>query len=162
MHACQSARLAGCKLAEHFAGVLRVRKVVHLRSHRLTWTEDVAVDHGHVFGAGLSEEIATKECAGILLEQIATVPAMGQVRRVKPANAVLAQRKNLTVCHSSRLSVGKIVDRDHLGDVSAQRLRVRCHLEELIDATALIRLEVREAEVAQAGGWDHREWQSGW
>ena len=60
-----------------------------------------------------------------------------------------AQAHHLAVLHRARLAVGDVVDRDQCRDLAAERCGARCHGKELVERAALVRLEMRKADVSE-------------
>ena len=90
VHAGERPRLRRGQLLEERPRALRVGEVVHALPHRLAGPEDVALGDRRVLGAGLSEEVAAQQRARRLLEEVAALPRVRQVRSVEPAHPLAA------------------------------------------------------------------------
>jgi hypothetical protein len=63
---------------------------------------------------------------------------------------VPAELEHLAVGQGARRALGDVVHRHHGGDAAAHRLGLRRGGEEIVERAALVGLEVREGDVAQA------------
>ena len=72
------------------------------------------------------------------------------MRRLEPTHGVATEGDELTVIHRARAPVREIVHRDHGGNLAAERLGVRRDRQELVQCAALVGLEMRERDPAQA------------
>src|SRR5262245_42280765 len=99
--------------------------------------------------ATLGEQITAKQRVRLALEQNTALPGVRHVRRIEPLNFAAAQRDDLVVLHRTRLPVGDVIGGDECGDLAAWRHGNGGHTKELIERTALVRLEMREADIAK-------------
>ena len=102
-----------------------VRVVVHLAAEFLARSEDVRLGDGNFARAALGEEIATEQRAGQQFHDQSALPGVRQMRRVVPADFMLAELQDLTVrqCCAGRSATSSTdtmaATRLHTGTASA-------------------------------------------
>jgi hypothetical protein len=101
-------------------------------------------------GAAIGEKIAAQQRPSRVLHDQARFPAMRQMWRIEPLQTESSSLEDFGVAEDTSLTIGDIVHRSHREKATAQRDCVRSRGEELIEGTALVGLEVRERDPAQA------------
>ena len=91
MHAGQYLGLCGGQAGHNLPHIFGVRIVIQLAAQFFASGKDIFRGQRRVIAAALAEQIAAKERCGCFFIEVAAFPAMGQVRRIKPAYPVLAQ-----------------------------------------------------------------------
>jgi len=75
--------------------------------------------------AKMREQISTKQGLRRLLENHAGVPAVRNMRRIDPANALASKIEDLAIGERARRTVGEVVERHHAGGLPLDHLRLR-------------------------------------
>jgi hypothetical protein len=138
MHAGQRARLQGGELRDQPLRIRSVCEVIHLASEGLAGTEDVFAHERLLAEARLGEEVAAEQGFRRDIEEVATVPAVRQVRCRLPQQLVPAKGQLLPVGHRQWLDIGHVGDRYHGGDVAAHGSGFRRGGQELRETAALV------------------------
>ncbi len=155
VHAGEQAGLEARQLVDQGRRVAAVRVVIHLLPEHFARRKDVVADERPLAGAGLREQVAAEERPGRRIEQVAAFPAVRQMGRRLPRQLVPSQAQRLPVGHRQRFDVHHVADRDHRRDLAAYRPGLRRRCQEFGEAAALVRLDMREADVVQAGDGEH-------
>ena len=142
VHASQRRRLGRGQPLQHLTRVFRVREVIHLFAEGLAGADQVRFDQRRIPRATLSEQIPAEQRGGEFLGQEAAFPRVRQMRRVEPAHGVTAQRQAFSIGKCARRPVGQVADGDHRGHRAAQRRRLRCGRQPLVERAALVGLHM--------------------
>jgi hypothetical protein len=98
---------------------------------------------------------ASVTAVGGRVEQIAGLPAVREVGSVEPREGASPDRHRLAIGQGARLAITEVVDRHHRRDLRAQRTCARRDREEVVQATRLVGLDMRERDPAKLFDREH-------
>src|SRR6202044_3401451 len=99
----------------------------------------------------LMEQVRTQQSSLRFFKQDAGVPSVRQMRSPAVTEAVLARGKRFAVSERSRLSANEIVHVHAAAKLAADHIGIRGCRQPFIERSALVRLKMAEADVAQLG-----------
>src|SRR5207248_7557088 len=102
--------------------------------------------------AAVRTQVGTKEGAAVCLIEQNSIPVMRKMRSLEYLQAMRAEVNHALICNGSGRTHGKVGHRGHSGNRATEHLGLRSQSEPVVQGTALVGLEVREANVAQ-GAW---------
>ena len=161
---CIAATVRGCRSAKRVQRVSRERCVRHVVRQRPSFIveqrpprprNDVRRGDGLDVTA-VREQVGAQQDVACLFEEHPRLPAVRHLRRLLEAPAERASRQHLVVQQRPRRAVREVIDAHRFTDEAAQRLGVRRSRQPLVERTALVGLEVAEADPAQARRIDQR------
>ena len=151
----QHLRLQSDKPVEYRAGMGPNRQIprqVLQRCHRLL--DNVALRDWLGFAED-REQIAAEEGSSRLFEDEDRVPGVRHMRRDEKTQLLLPEVQHLVVAQAAYRPVEEVPDAEHYADLAMHRLGFGRDTKKLVQRPALIRLEVRPADVRQRGRVDY-------
>ena len=106
--------------------------------------------------AHLGEQVTAQQRSRRLLVEDPGLPGVGHVGCGEVAEALPAEVEHVAVGEGPRRPVGEVVHRHHAAEGAEGHLGSGCGRQPLVQAAALVGLDVTEADPAQAIEGDHR------
>src|SRR5436190_5449827 len=99
--------------------------------------------------AATSEEIPAQQGVRRNVEKIPAVPSVRKMRRVDPTKPVHAQGEFFSVGQRTRCTIRDVSNRHHCADHAGHRNSRGSCSEKLVESAALVRLEMRDSDIAK-------------
>src|SRR5215471_12722601 len=96
-------------------------EVIQALPERFAGAQNVGFSQWRGVAAALSKQVSAEQSSGRIIHEIPAVPAVWQMRRIKPAQRMAAQTQHFAILNDTSRAVGNIVNGSHRGYPAADR-----------------------------------------